>query len=227
MIYAVIYFMKLAPLGVFCLMAKTFATLGTHAILSLTSYVSIIVGLILFQGFIVYPLILKGFAGINPILLYSKLKNVWLVACSTASSNATLPVTIETAEKELGIHPNISSFTIPLGATINMDALAISYGVATVFLANAHGINLSLLEYVSIVFFTVIASIGTAGVPGVGLIALSVVLQQVNLPILGIPILMSVGRICDTIGTALNVTGDIVVTCIVAKSEGKLDIPNP
>lgn len=217
----IILFMWTAPVGVFCLMVKSFSTLGLEAIAPLASYVGIVVGVLLFQLFVIYPIFLKLGAQISPAEFYRKIKNPFMVAFSTASSNATLPVTLETVEDELNIDPSISSFIIPLGATINMDSLAISYGAASVLLANAAGIDLSLWQYATIVILTVFASIGTAGVPGVGLLALAMVLEQVHVPIYGIPILMGVGRLNDMLGSAINVTGDIVVTTVVANSENK------
>lgn len=218
----IILVMYVAPLGIFCLMIQTFYTLGLDALLPIFSYFLMIVLMLSFQALVVYPIFLN-LAGISAIKFYKKIKNILLVASTTASSNATLPVTLETAEKELKVNPEIASFIIPLGATINMDALAAAYGVASVFLANSYGIDLSLWQYITIIILTIIASVGTAGIPGVGLLALSMVLQQANIPIEGIPLLMSVSRFGDMIGTAVNVTGDVVVTCIVAKSEGMID----
>lgn len=218
----IILFMATAPIGVFCLMAKSFSTLGLNAIRPLASYVGLVIGTLLVQLFVVYPLLLKFGAKIAPLTFFKKIKNPFLVAFSTASSNATIPVSLEAAEDELKIAPSIASFVIPLGATINMDSLAISYGVAAVILASAAGIDLTLFEYGTIVILTVFASIGTAGVPGVGLLALAMVLEQVNIPIYGIPILMGVGRLNDMLGTAINVTGDIVVAAIVDKSENAI-----
>lgn len=219
LLHLVVWFMNLAPLGAFCLMAKTFSTLGFDAIKPLSSYVCLVLGMYFMQVTIIYSSLLWFLARINPILYFKKLKNVWIVAISTASSNATLPVTLKTAEEELNIDANISSFTIPLGATLNMDAMACAYGVATVFLANTAGVHLLMVDYLVITLMTLVASIGTAGIPGVGLIALGMVLQQVHIPIGYLPFLIGVSRFTDMFGTAVNVTGDIVVSSIVAKSE--------
>jgi Na+/H+-dicarboxylate symporter len=145
------------------------------------------------------------------------------LAFSTASSNATIPVTLETAEHRLGVDNSIASFTVPLGATINMDGTAIMQGVATVFIAQAYGIELGMVDLVTVVVTATLASIGTAGVPGVGLVMLAMVLRQVNLPVEGIGLIIGVDRLLDMARTAVNVTGDATVTCIVAKSEGQLD----
>ena len=144
-------------------------------------------------------------------------------AFSTASSNATLPVTLETAEDRLGVDNRVASFTIPLGATINMDGTAIMQGVATVFIAQAYGLDLSAGQYLGVVLTATLASIGTAGVPGVGLIMLALVLRQANLPVEGIALIIGVDRLLDMVRTAVNITGDAAVTCIVAQSEGQLD----
>ena len=144
-------------------------------------------------------------------------------AFSTASSNATLPVTLETAEGRLGVHNSIASFTVPLGATINMDGTAIMQVVATAFIAQAYGFDLSMAQYLTVVLTATLASIGTAGVPGVGLIMLAMVLRQVGLPVEGIALIIGVDRLLDMVRTAVNITGDAAVTCIVARGEGQLD----
>ncbi len=147
-----------------------------------------------------------------------------MFAFSTASSNATIPVTMETATHRLGVHNRVSSFTIPLGATINMDGTAIMQGVATAFIAQAFNIDLTMGDYLTVILTATLASIGTAGVPGVGLIMLAMVLNQVGLPLEGIALIMGVDRLLDMIRTAVNITGDSAVTVIVGKSEGALDI---
>merc|ERR1712000_255274 len=142
---------------------------------------------------------------------------------TTSSSSATLPVTMETAKNKLGVGNSVSSFTLPLGATINMDGTAIMQGVATVFIAQVYAVDLSLGDYMMVVLTATLASVGTAGVPGVGLIMLAMVLQQVNLPVEGIALIIGVDRLLDMTRTAVNITGDCMVSCIVAKSEGALD----
>ena len=142
---------------------------------------------------------------------------------ATASSNATMPVTLEVAEEKLGVKNSVASFTIPLGATINMDGTAIMQGVATVFIAQAYQVDISLAGYLTVILTATLASIGAAGVPGVGLITLALVLQQVGLPVEGIALIVGVDRLLDMMRTAVNVTGDSAVSCLVAKSEGALD----
>ena len=131
-------------------------------------------------------------------------------------------VNLKTAEEKLGVDNSVASFTIPLGATINMDGTAIMQGVATVFIANVYAVNLSLSDYLTVIMTATLASIGTAGVPGVGLIMLAMVLGQVGLPVEGIALIIGVDRLLDMMRTAVNVTGDAAVTCVIAKSEGSL-----
>ena len=137
-----------------------------------------------------------------------------------------MPVTLKTVTQDLGVNPKIASFTIPLGATVNMDGTAIMQGVATIFIANAYNIDLSTIDYLMVILTATMASIGTAGVPGVGLIMLAMVLSQVGLPTEGIALILGVDRLLDMIRTVVNVTGDSTVSTIVAHSEGALDNNN-
>jgi Na+/H+-dicarboxylate symporter len=152
------------------------------------------------------------------------MRGTQIFAFSTSSSNATIPVTLQTTEKRLGVDNSTASFIVPFGATINMDGTAIMQGVATVFIANVYGIDLGLSGYLTVIGMSVLASIGTAGVPGVGLIMLAMVFAQVGLPIEGIALIMGVDRLLDMIRTAVNVTGDAVITTIVARSENSIDM---
>jgi Na+/H+-dicarboxylate symporter len=220
----VLIVMKLAPYGVFCLIAKTFSVLGFAVILPLAEYFFLVIAALAIHFSLVYGTLLKIFTGLNPLMFYRKMRAAQLFAFSTASSNATIPVSLETAEHRLGASNKVASFTIPLGATINMDGTAIMQGVATVFLANVYAVNLGLGEYVAIILTATLASIGTAGVPGVGLIMLALVLKQVGIPVEGIALIVGVDRLLDMLRTAVNITGDAAVTCIVAKSENALDL---
>ncbi|WP_039860661.1 dicarboxylate/amino acid:cation symporter [Photobacterium sp. SKA34] len=216
--------MNIAPFGVFFLMAKLFTGLGLDAIFNLINYFLVLVAALLIHGLVTYSAMLKIFTGLSPMTFLKKMEDAVMFAFSTASSNATIPVTMETATKRLGVNNKIASFTVPLGATINMDGTAIMQGVATVFIAQAFNIDLSMGDYIAVIVTATLASVGTAGVPGVGLIMLAMVLNQVGLPVEGIAIIMGVDRLLDMIRTAVNITGDSVVTCIVAKSENELDI---
>lgn len=216
--------MVFAPIGVFGLIARTFSTVGYVAMLPLIKYIgTIYIGLLIHMVF-VYGGFLKGLTGLSIKTFYKKFLPAMSVAFSTASSNATVPVSLEIAEKELGISKNIASFTIPLGATINMDGTAIMQGVATFFIAQVYGVPLTLNMMVTVILTATLASIGTAGVPGAGPIMLSMVLQSVGLPLEGIGLIMGIDRLVDMGRTVTNITGDAVCTAVIAKQEGELDI---
>lgn len=215
--------MNLAPYGVFVLMAKLFASIELGTIVSLVKYFMVVLVVLIIHGLVTYSALLKVFSGLSPVMLLTKMRDAALFAFSTSSSSATLPVTMETARNKLGVGKSVSSFTLPLGATINMDGTAIMQGVATVFIAQVYAVDLTLGDYVMVVLTATLASVGTAGVPGVGLIMLAMVLQQVNLPVEGIALIIGVDRLLDMTRTAVNITGDCTVACIIAKSEGELD----
>lgn len=215
--------MEVAPYGVFCLLAKLFAELGASAIIELGLYFFTVVLALFLHGLGVYGMMLRFMARVSPVTFFKHLRPMLMFAFSTSSSNATLPVTLKTAEEKLGVGNRTASFTIPLGATINMDGTAIMQGVATVFIAQAYQIDIGMVGYLTVVLTATLASVGTAGVPGVGLVTLAMVLQQVNLPVEGIALIIGVDRLLDMLRTAVNVTGDTVVTVIVAQSEGDWD----
>lgn len=219
----VIILMNLAPYGVFALMAKLFSETEFSAITSLGTYFVLVIAVLLAHALITYPIILKLLSRMNPVLFLRKMREVQIFGFSTASSNATMPVTLETVTKRLGVNNSVGSFTVPLGATINMDGTAIMQGVATVFIAQVYLVDLSIADYLMVVLTATLASIGTAGVPGVGMIMLAMVLGQVGLPVEGIGLIIGVDRLLDMTRTAVNVTGDAMVSVIVAKSEGALD----
>ncbi|MDD6769574.1 dicarboxylate/amino acid:cation symporter [Inconstantimicrobium porci] len=216
--------MKLAPIGVFCLIAKTFSGIGFSAFLPLIKYMLGVFIALGIQCFGVYLLLLKGFTALNPIKFIKKFFPVMGFAFSTATSNATIPMSIDTLKNKMGVSKKISSFTIPLGATINMDGTAIMQGVAVVFVAQAFGVNLTPADYLTVIATATLASIGTAGVPSVGLITLSMVFASVNLPVEGIGLIMGIDRILDMTRTAVNITGDAVCTTIVASQDKAIDI---
>lgn len=215
--------MSLAPYGVFCLIAKTFSGIGFDAFIPLLKYmISVLISLGI-QCFGVYMIMLVVFTRLNPVKFIKKIFPVMAFAFSTATSNATIPLSIETLAEKMGVSRRISSFTIPLGATINMDGTAIMQGVAVVFAAQAFGIPLGIKEYTMVIATATLASIGTAGVPGVGLITLSMVFNSVGLPLEGITLIMGIDRILDMTRTAVNITGDAVCTTVVAHQNGELD----
>ena len=215
--------MNLAPYGVFCLLAKLFTGQGFSAIVNLALYFGTIVFVLLLHASVVYTTIFTIFTRLNPLTLFKNMRPAMLFAFSTSSSNATMPITLNVAKNRVGAHNSIASFTVPLGATVNMDGTAIMQGIATVFIAQAYGLDLSMAEYFAVIATATLASIGTAGVPGVGLITLAMVLQQVGLPVEGIGLIIGVDRLLDMLRTVVNVSGDGMVTAVVANSEGRLD----
>lgn len=215
--------MAFAPYGVFALIAKTFAEQGIGLFIPVMAYVVTLVLALMLHLFGTLPLLLKGLSGLNPVTFMKKMRPAQIFAFSTASSNATIPVTYRSVTERVGVDKGVASFCVPFGATINMDGTAIMQGVATVFLANVYGIDLGIMGHLTVIGMAILASIGTAGVPGVGLVMLTMVLTQVGLPIEGVAIILGVDRLMDMIRTAVNITGDAVVTTIVAKSEGKID----
>jgi Na+/H+-dicarboxylate symporter len=205
------------------LLINIFASLGISIILDLINYFLVLSSILIFHAFFTYSLLLIGLSNLSPFTFFSKMRETMLFAFSTSSSSATMPITLKTVEEKLGVGKSISSFCIPLGTTINMDGTAIMQGVATVFIAQAYSIDLTLAEYLMVILTATLASIGTAGVPGVGLIMLAMVLQQVGLPVEGIALIIGVDRLLDMLRTAVNVSGDAMVACVIAKSEGQLN----
>jgi Na+/H+-dicarboxylate symporter len=215
--------MQFAPYGVFCLLVKLFAQLGFGAILDLAKYFFTVLFVLLLHGILVYGLLLRGLTGLNVVTFFKKQWKVMLFAFSTATSSATMPINLRVCRDELGVDNKIASFVIPLGATINMDGTSIMQGVAAIFIAQAFGIDLGLSGYLMIILTATLASIGTAGVPSVGLVTLAMVLQSVGLPVEGIALIIGVDRLLDMTRTAVNITGDSIGAVIVAKSENMLD----
>lgn len=215
--------MKIAPIGVFCLVGRTFSELGFSAMVPMFKYMITVVLALAIQCYGVYMIMLRVFAGLNPFKFAKKFFPVQAFAFSTATSNATIPLNIDTLEEKVGVSRKISGFTIPLGATINMDGTSIMQGVAVVFVAQAFGIHLDPGDYLTVIATATLASIGTAGVPSVGLVTLAMVFDSVGLPVSGIGLIMGIDRILDMLRTAVNITGDAVCTTIVAKQNKELD----
>ena len=214
--------MKVAPVVVFCLIARTFAGTGFEAFLPMLKYILAVTVALALQCFGVYQLLLYGFTKLHPMHFIRKFFPVMAFAFSTSTSNATIPMSIETLDEKMGVSKEISSFTIPLGATVNMDGTSIMQGVAVVFLAQAYGITLTPAAILTVVVTATAASVGTAGVPGVGLVTLSMVLASVGIPTEGIALIMGIDRIIDMMRTAVNITGDAVCTVIMASRQGML-----
>ena len=217
--------MKTAPIGVFCLIAKAFGQTGYDALGNMMSYVVIVMIGLVIQLTCTYSFLLVVIAKLNPIVFLKKMFNCMLFAFSISSSSACIPITLKTSQDELGVSEPIASFIIPMGATINMDGTAIMQGVATIFIANAYGIPLGISGYLTIIAMATMASIGTAGVPGVGLITLTMVLQQLGLPVDGVAMgmIFGVDRLLDMSRTSVNITGDALVATLVAHHENQLD----
>tara|TARA_B100000676_G_scaffold53478_1_gene52645 strand:+ start:725 stop:1987 length:1263 start_codon:yes stop_codon:yes gene_type:complete len=214
---------SLAPYGVFCLMLKLGLTVGWNEITKLASYFFTVVLVLSMQALIVYPMLLTFIAKVNPIIYLRKMREPFLVAFSTASSGATMPVTLRTVKEKLGVDNKVASFAVPLGTTINMDGTAIMQGVATVFIAQFYGIDLSVNAYLMVILTATMVSIGAAGVPGVGIVMLSMVLAQAGLPVEGIGLIIGVDRLLDMMRTTVNVAGDGMVAASIAASEGQLN----
>jgi Na+/H+-dicarboxylate symporter len=212
----------LAPIGVFALMAKLGAELGLDAIRPLLAYFLTVLGVLLLQLFLVYPLLLALLAGLDPRPFLRKMRTPQLFAFSTASSAATIPVNLRTVEEVLGVDRRIAGFTVPLGATINMDGTAIMQGVAVVFIAQLYGMPFGIAEFLTVILMATLASIGTAGVPGVGLVMLAMVLAQLGLPAEAIGLIIGIDRLLDMVRTAVNISGDAMVSLVVARWNGAL-----
>lgn len=223
MLNIMLIIMKFAPYGVFALITKTFATEGFEAILPLGKYFFAVLLALAIQMFVTYPALLFSLTKLNPLQFFKNALAAITFAFSSSSSSATIPVTLECMEKNQGVDSRISSFTIPLGATINMDGSAMMQGVAVILIAQLSGVDITFSMFMTVILMAVLASIGTAGVPGAGLIMLSIVLTQVGLDPAFIPIIMGVDRLLDMTRTAVNITGDQVCTVVIAKSEGMLD----
>jgi Na+/H+-dicarboxylate symporter len=205
-------------------MATLFTNVGWEEIYKLLAYFLTVVAALVLHMTIVYPTLLIVLGRLNPVTFLLKMREPMLVAFSTASSGATLPVTLRTIKERVGVKNEIAAFAVPLGATINMDGTAIMQGVATVFIAQFYAIDLTVADYLMVILTATMASVGTAGVPGVGLIMLTMVLTQVGLPVEGIMLIIGVDRLLDMLRTAVNITGDGTVSTIVARSENELDL---
>ena len=211
------------PLAVFCILSKTFATQGIETLAPLMGYFLIVVFSLFIHFFITFSVLLKIFTKLDHRKFFKNIKDLIIFSFSTSSSSASIPFTLNTANEKCGIDKSISSFTVPLCATINMDGTAIMQGCATFFLASLYGIDLGISEILTIVITATIASIGTAGIPSAGIIMLTVIFSQVGIPLEGIPLLLGVDRLLDMMRTSVNVSGDICISCIVASSENKIN----
>lgn len=222
MIKMVNIIMHFAPYGVFALIAALIGEFGAGILLTLAKYSLVVLLGLLVHVSMTYPALLKLFTKVKLLDFFKGIRPAQLIAFSSSSSSATLPVTMECAEDNLGVSKEISSFVLPLGATVNMDGTALYQGVAAVFIAQVFGISLDIGQQLLIVLTATLASIGAAGVPGVGMITLALVLQTVGIPMEGIALILGVDRILDMCRTAVNVTGDVSCAIVVAATEGEL-----
>ncbi len=225
--------MKIAPLGVFALIASTITSVAgddpsqiIQLLGALAFYMAAVILGLLIQTLVTYPILLKLFTPMKWKVFFQGMAPVQLVAFTTSSSGATLPVTMERVEEKLGVSEEVSSFVLPLGATINMDGTALYQAIAAVFIAQTLGLGLGMGAQLTIVLTAVLASIGTAAVPGAGIIILVIILEAINVPTAGIALILGVDRILDMMRTVTNVTGDATVATVVAASENALGAPS-
>lgn len=221
---AIMLVMRITPYGVFCLIAFLFAKLGFGLILQLLNYFLTVILVLVVHTLLVYPVLLKFFAKLSPQQFFKKFYGVMLFAFSVSSSNATLPLAMETTEHKLGVDNTITSFVLSLGINMNKNGTAIMQGVATIFIANAYNVDLGLVGKLMVILTTTLASISTAGAPSIGILALAMVLKQVGLPIEGIAVILSIDRFLDMLRTSVNVAGNAVIACIISRQENKLDL---
>ncbi|MCU0292134.1 MAG: dicarboxylate/amino acid:cation symporter [Thermoanaerobaculaceae bacterium] len=219
--------MKVAPVGVFCLIFSVTARFGLHLLVSLLQFVLTVIGSLAFFQVVGYAVVLALIARFNPMEFFRKTKLVMLTAFTTSSSNATLPTTMRVAQQKLGIPQEIAAFVLPLGATMNMNGTALFEGATVLFLAQVFGIDLSIGQQVVVVLMSVVTAIGVAGIPGGSLPLLMMVLAMVGVPPEGIAIVLGVDRLLDMCRTVLNVSGDMVTATIVTRVEGMPLTPDP
>lgn len=224
MIVLVKMVMKVAPYGVFALIAAVAAQFGYGVLLTLLKYVVVTIGTMVLFVVTFYPVSLK-LSGMPPGYFFKKYYEVMVFAFSTSSSNATLPINLQVSEEQLGVANDVAAFVLPLGATVNMNGTAIYQGVSTIFIAQVFGMTLGFTDLLTVVLTATLASIGAAGVPGIGMVTLTIVLTQLGIPLEGIALVVGVERILDMARTAVNVTGDTTCAVWVAKTEGELNIP--
>lgn len=211
--------MNLAPYGVFALLVPVVAANGPRVLLPLLSVIATVYVGCIIHALVVYSSIVSTFGKISPIKFFKGMTETMLLGFTTCSSAAALPVNMKNCEENLGADKSIASFVLPLGATINMDGTAIYQGVCAIFIANVYGIDLTAGQMLMIVLTGTLASVGTAGVPGAGVIMLALVLQTVGLPMEGLALVAGIDRVLDMIRTCLNITGDAAVTIAVSTTE--------
>ena len=215
--------MRVAPLGILGLVAPIVGQYGAQVLLPLLKIIIAVALACSLHAILIYSLSVKTFANMSPVTFFKGIGPAAVVAFSTASSAATLPVTIKNTRENLGVSNKISSFVLPLGATVNMDGTAIYQGIAVVFIAQFYGMDLSFIQLLTVVLTTVLASIGTAGIPGAGLVMLAMVLTAIGLPLEGIALIAGVDRVLDMFRTTVNIVGDASCAVVVAGTEDEID----
>ena len=216
--------MALAPLGVFALLVQVISSIGLESMKQVAAYMGTVAGALLFHALITLPLLLLLLARLNPRHAFRNMGPALLTAFSTASSSATLPMTMDCATDRAGVDSKVSSFVLPIGATVNMDGTALYEAVAVIFIAQAYGIELTMAQQVIVFLTATLAAIGAAGVPSAGLVTMIIVLEAVGLPLEGIGLLVAVDRVLDMMRTSVNVWGDSVCAMVIAAREKMLDV---
>lgn len=215
--------MKFAPFGVFALIGWVVGTQDAEILKSLVKVVIVVISACILHAILVYSIFIKCLARLNPITFFKKIIDAQVLAFSTSSSSATLPLTMKVAEEKLGVSKGTANFVLPLGSTVNMDGTAIYLGISTVFVAGIVGVDLTMSDYIAVVLTATLASIGAAGIPGVALVMMSMVFAAVGLPIEAIAIIAGVDRVLDMVRTTVNVTGDLAISVVIDRSEGTFD----
>ena len=213
--------MKIAPYGVATLLFQVVGNTGISVLMALMVYAGVVMAGLVLHALLTYQAVVRFGAKLNFFQFLGAMKEALLVGFSTSSSSATLPVTMECVESNVGVSKSMSSFVLPLGATVNMDGTALYQGVAAIFIAQTMGIDLSMADQVTIVGTATLASIGAAGVPGAGMVTLAMVLTAIGVPAAGIALVIGVDRILDMFRTATNIVGDSAVTACMARLEGE------
>ena len=227
MMHITLFIMKFAPIGVFGLVAKTAMATGLQSFVPLAVFFLTVIFALAFHMFITLAFLLKALGGVNPILHYRAMFPAMLTAFSTASSSATLPVTMDCLQKNAGVSNKTTSFVIPLGATVNMDGTALYECVAAMFIAQAYGLDLSIAQQFMVVLIALLTSVGVAGIPSASLVAIAIILGAIGLPLEGIGLLLVTDRVLDMLRTAVNVFSDSCCAVIMAKSEGETGVLVP
>jgi Na+/H+-dicarboxylate symporter len=215
--------MKLAPLGIFALLAKLIATEDISILSRLAEFAAVVTGTTIFHGLVVLPLLLWIFGRMNPITFFKGTRVALITAFATSSSSATMPLSMKCAQENLGVRPQTAGFVIPLGTQLNMDGTALYEAAAALFIANLMGLDLTLSQQIIVCLTAMIASLGAPGIPSAGMVTMIMVLQSVGLPAEAIAILLPIDRLLDTVRTVVNVQGDMMISVVVDRHTRRLE----